>query len=790
MLVLLFVASLLVLPLLVLVLTIRPSKGKHLSSTRSRSHPRKAQIEVSSSESSSCQTCHMCGGLRLRLSNADDAKSSQLHSLPHFAVPDHVPHVRSRPPREHWASMKTQISLSIKQVVQKFISHQRKQTQGEFLRRLASSSNFSRQKSFSELKAMCVVPACVSTVECSSAESCADSHLGGIVSNAISNVVKSEFAVTSIGTSSGIPSPEASSTPAVLDRVQAQGTQGAADIDAKGAPVHRLVLEILVSPSENTDGRSESSCPTSASGLKLKLATNSRLEHLAGCAETLKSKAKKCEHSVNVPQVMCLSRDVLSKASGSPCTFEDQASQILDEALLVPDAGISCSEKLKSALLDTKLTSRECCDGSQMAGLKDCGQSCRSFHDNMEGESIKGTALCGAAGKHSTVMGQLKFRIGNHTCKNVVSDAVSKSSIEVKESMLGSEVASVVPLNGLGSLRITLLKSDAQGEGTEKANSQVGSPLASLNVAGKPNGGLGSSNPRKENKSFMFSDSSCNLSPKSAARVGQGAAIVCEQNLVEREDHSCLQALTDTSSNSSSRKEKKKKKNKGKKLKAKTGAVVADAQEMQEIGKIALEAAKHVSAVPEREIGCVCGASKGDLHSETCPYPFTSSGSMLQRKIKEQYNHLVRSNAAKTLTLAQVGQFTSCLVEAKATLQQKSESIQRKFTITKSLLSKADKSSFDRLCGQIYGLEMEQKKLEEDTVVYNRLQEQLKLSPAYKKMLEYGRAHFELQPHTGQMIEKLEPEDSEMSFEELLAQEKKDAFWQRHSLARSAVSAS
>lgn len=35
---------------------------------------------------------------------------------------------------------------------------------------------------------------------------------------------------------------------------------------------------------------------------------------------------------------------------------------------------------------------------------------------------------------------------------------------------------------------------------------------------------------------------------------------------------------------------------------------------------------------------------------------------------------------------------------------------------------------------QIYGLEIEQKKLEEDTVVYNRLQEQLKLSPAYLKV--------------------------------------------------------
>lgn len=45
------------------------------------------------------------------------------------------------------------------------------------------------------------------------------------------------------------------------------------------------------------------------------------------------------------------------------------------------------------------------------------------------------------------------------------------------------------------------------------------------------------------------------------------------------------------------------------------------------------------------------------------------------------------------------------------------------------------------------------------------------------QMLEYGRTHFELQPNTGQLIEKLDAEDEEISFEELLAQEKKDSFW-------------
>lgn len=36
---------------------------------------------------------------------------------------------------------------------------------------------------------------------------------------------------------------------------------------------------------------------------------------------------------------------------------------------------------------------------------------------------------------------------------------------------------------------------------------------------------------------------------------------------------------------------------------------------------------------------------------------------------------------------------------------------------------------------QIYKLELEQQRLEEDAFVYNWLQQQLKLSPAYKKVV-------------------------------------------------------
>ncbi|PNX58890.1 hypothetical protein L195_g051142, partial [Trifolium pratense] len=64
----------------------------------------------------------------------------------------------------------------------------------------------------------------------------------------------------------------------------------------------------------------------------------------------------------------------------------------------------------------------------------------------------------------------------------------------------------------------------------------------------------------------------------------------------------------------------------------------------------------------------------------------------------------------------------------------RADATQRKFVITNALLCKADRSSFDRLRQQIYKLELEQKQLEEDAFVYNWLQQQLKLSPAYNKV--------------------------------------------------------
>ncbi|EYU21376.1 hypothetical protein ABFS82_09G117500 [Erythranthe guttata] len=168
--------------------------------------------------------------------------------------------------------------------------------------------------------------------------------------------------------------------------------------------------------------------------------------------------------------------------------------------------------------------------------------------------------------------------------------------------------------------------------------------------------------------------------------------------------------------------------------------------------------------------------SKKEKEEFVCLYPFTKSSSATQRKIKQQYDQLVKSHGSNGLTLDQVGQFVNCLVEARNELQSKSEVIKRRFTITKALLFKADRSSFDRLRQQIYKLELEQKRLEEDAFVYNWLQEQLKVSPAYKKMLELG-ASVEMKAKS---MKSNDSEYSDISFEELLAQEKKDVFWQRN----------
>ncbi|MCO5556976.1 hypothetical protein L7F22_010531 [Adiantum nelumboides] len=750
MLVLLF-AFMILLAGLVLASTILFLKSKHHYNTHLRSLSQKVQSEAPFSAISSCQTCHLCGGLRLRTQNAASFDSSSVSK-------SRRQHMSGKfgPIQHQWGSMRTQILLSIKQAVQKLISHHKKQAHVDFFTKLARSSLFLKYKAKPQSRDVCVVSTASSSSEGSS-QCSPDSSLGTCIDSTVSNCIA--VAATN-----------------EFDKVDSPDIHRSTETEPHDAPVHRVVLEILVSSSK------EKSCVISP-GITLKLETSAALG--AGHLESLKDiDTNSFEHTSDITQVLYGANDALPKSLGSGSPHGDQnLYQMLNEAnLLSKDKTKSPGfVTAKSEIVDRNpmLSFIPPNKGFQtLAGLKDCPQCCHTLEDNMELEVSE------RIGKSFAVCDQLKHRSSNALRESTASNVAMQHKVDMRK---GSEMASEVSLSNLGSLHVSFLKASEQEVNTD-VNCQVGSMLALLNVTDKFTGDKSLRGVKKEKLNKVLPcdllDTGCRH--RSAfLHVAEGEG-VCDESLVKKEDSCPLQGSIDTSS---SKKNKKKRKTKGKKSKVNLDDFVVDSGTMQEVGKVALEAAKHVSAVPKWELGCVCGATKGNLHKESCPYPFISSNSMLQRKMRQQYNDLVKSNAAKTLTLAQVGQFTSCLVEAKANLKQKSESIQRKYTITKSLLSKADKSSFDRLCSQIYGLEMEQKKLEEDTIVYNRLQEQLKLSPAYQKMLEYGRAHFELQPHTGQIMEKLDPEDSEISFEEFLEQEKKDAFWQRHNLARSALSA-
>uniref|UniRef100_A0A0D9Y4K1 Uncharacterized protein n=1 Tax=Oryza glumipatula TaxID=40148 RepID=A0A0D9Y4K1_9ORYZ len=160
-------------------------------------------------------------------------------------------------------------------------------------------------------------------------------------------------------------------------------------------------------------------------------------------------------------------------------------------------------------------------------------------------------------------------------------------------------------------------------------------------------------------------------------------------------------------------------------------------------------------------------------------FPLASVAGALQRRITARYDDLARASQAHSLTIHQVHEFINCLVDARNELLHKSEMVQRSCRIKKALLSNPCSrraNSYDRLCEQVHKLEAEHKRLKKDADIYNYIQEQLQMSQSYKLLIELSA-----------LVEKAEREDAlaaeaaEMTFEELLAQEKSDAaFWQRH----------
>lgn len=87
--------------------------------------------------------------------------------------------------------------------------------------------------------------------------------------------------------------------------------------------------------------------------------------------------------------------------------------------------------------------------------------------------------------------------------------------------------------------------------------------------------------------------------------------------------------------------------NKKKRAKKKCKKADLDKEEEQSIGESDENVVEKSESGPD--------SSSQDKLELICLYPFTSSGSAIQRRIKRQYDEVVKSNESKGLTLAQVG---------------------------------------------------------------------------------------------------------------------------------------
>ncbi|CAI0462108.1 unnamed protein product [Linum tenue] len=75
------------------------------------------------------------------------------------------------------------------------------------------------------------------------------------------------------------------------------------------------------------------------------------------------------------------------------------------------------------------------------------------------------------------------------------------------------------------------------------------------------------------------------------------------------------------------------------------------------------------SKVVDENVGGLDSGSCRVIPELVCLYPFTSASSATQRKIKLQYDQLVKCNEKRGLRLAQVAEYANCLVEARTELQ-------------------------------------------------------------------------------------------------------------------------
>ncbi|CAM9149337.1 unnamed protein product, partial [Discosporangium mesarthrocarpum] len=128
------------------------------------------------------------------------------------------------------------------------------------------------------------------------------------------------------------------------------------------------------------------------------------------------------------------------------------------------------------------------------------------------------------------------------------------------------------------------------------------------------------------------------------------------------------------------------------------------------------------------------------LTNQVAASTITTRNGAIQREMQEAYRKLIVANVERKLTLQDVASFSTFLVGVRSRLQEKGSSLRRKHTVLSSLLKHAPRARVQRIYSDLSAVEEQESALSKDVDLFNKLQQDLKDSPAYKAMMDYGKS--------------------------------------------------
>eukprot|EP00903_Cladosiphon_okamuranus_P013222 g12332.t1 len=128
------------------------------------------------------------------------------------------------------------------------------------------------------------------------------------------------------------------------------------------------------------------------------------------------------------------------------------------------------------------------------------------------------------------------------------------------------------------------------------------------------------------------------------------------------------------------------------------------------------------------------------LTSQVESSSITTRNGAIQREMQDAYRKLICANVERKLTLQDVASFSTFLVGVRVRLHEKGSNLRRRHSVLSSLIKHAPRARVQRIYSDLAAVEEQESALTKDVDLFNKLQQDLKESPAYKAMMEYGQS--------------------------------------------------